>query len=93
LQAWPEANLDDLAVQIADMDANPIDLKLLRQMVVDAIAQLSEQDQEIIQLRSFEDLSARDVAERLRISEGAVNKRFHDAKQRLRKILGPRGDI
>lgn len=59
----------------------------LRERVRKALEFLKEQDREILILRFLEQLSAKEVAEVLGISEGAVNMRQLRALVRLRKIV------
>lgn len=53
-----------------------------------ALARLSEQDREVLALRHLEQLSAREVAAILGLSEAAVKSRALRAMQRLRELLG-----
>jgi len=52
-----------------------------------AIKRLARRDAEILLLKYTEDWSYRDLAERLNISESAVEARLHRARQRLRSEL------
>jgi len=53
-----------------------------------ALAQLGERDRDLLVLRHLEELSIRDIAGVLGISEGAVKVRHVRALQRLRALLG-----
>ena len=53
-----------------------------------ALAGLGERDREVLVLRYLEQLSTRDVAAVLGISEGAVKVRHLRALERLRRLLG-----
>jgi RNA polymerase sigma-70 factor (ECF subfamily) len=57
-----------------------------------ALDRLSERDREVLVLRHLEQLSTRDAAAVLRISEGAVKVRLLRALQRLRDLLDEEGD-
>jgi RNA polymerase sigma-70 factor, ECF subfamily len=52
-----------------------------------ALGQLDNGDRDLILWRHFEQLSARDMAQLLQISEAAASKRYIRAVERLRKIL------
>ena len=52
-----------------------------------ALGQLDDDDRDLILWRHFEQLSARDMALLLDITEAAANKRYIRAIERLRKIL------
>jgi RNA polymerase sigma factor (sigma-70 family) len=58
-----------------------------RQKVRMAMKRLVRRDAEILLLKYTEDWSYRDLAERLGISESAVEARLHRARQRLRSEL------
>jgi RNA polymerase sigma-70 factor (ECF subfamily) len=55
-----------------------------------AFRALRATDREILSLRHFEELSYRDIAERLEIPEGTVMSRLFHARRRLREELGQR---
>jgi len=52
-----------------------------------ALLRLARRDAEILLLKYTEDWSYRDLADRLGISESAVEARLHRARQRLRDVL------
>jgi RNA polymerase sigma-70 factor (ECF subfamily) len=54
-----------------------------------AFADLPERDREVLVLRHLEELSAREAAEVLGLTEGAVRVRHLRALHRLRELLGP----
>ncbi len=60
----------------------------LRTRLHDALGQLGDADREVLVLRFLEDLSTREVAAVMRISESAVKMRQLRALQRLRDLLG-----
>jgi len=53
-----------------------------------ALAQLAEHDREVLVLRHLEQLSTREIAAVLGITEGAVYTRHLRALERLRTLLG-----
>jgi RNA polymerase sigma-70 factor (ECF subfamily) len=59
-----------------------------RAKVRDALARLGERDRELLVLRHLEQLSIREIAGVLSISEGAVKVRHVRALERLRDLLG-----
>ena len=52
-----------------------------------ALAQLSDDDQEVLRLVSWEDLNLAQVAVALGVSSGAAKVRLHRARRRLRELL------
>ena len=52
-----------------------------------ALGRLNAEERDLILWRHFEQLSARDMAQLLHITEAAANKRYIRAVERLRKIL------
>jgi RNA polymerase sigma-70 factor (ECF subfamily) len=52
-----------------------------------ALAVLSPRERVCVVLRHFEDLSVREVAESLRLSDGAVERYLSDARARLGELL------
>jgi RNA polymerase sigma factor (sigma-70 family) len=58
-----------------------------QQLVRRAIAMLASQDAEVLLLKYTEDWSYRELAERLGISESAVEARLHRARGRMRAAL------
>ncbi|MES3631170.1 MAG: sigma-70 family RNA polymerase sigma factor [Longimonas sp.] len=58
-----------------------------KQLVHDALDQLSESYREVIVLRDLEERSTKETAEILDISRGAVRVRLHRARQALRELL------
>jgi RNA polymerase sigma-70 factor, ECF subfamily len=58
------------------------------QALRDSIAALPDHLRETLMLRYFEDLSEREVAERLEVPTGTVKSRLHTAHRRLALLLG-----
>ena len=54
-----------------------------------AIGELPTKQRMTVELRLYEDLPFRDIAEALGISEGAAKVNFHYAVRRLRGLLAP----
>src|SRR5262249_37440030 len=59
-----------------------------REQLRQALARLKEADREVLVLRHLEQLSAREIAQVLGLTEGAVHVRHVRALQRLRELLG-----
>jgi RNA polymerase sigma-70 factor (ECF subfamily) len=60
---------------------------LRRRDVEEALAQLSESDQEILGLCYYSGLNPQEIATVVGSSQAAVHKRLHRARQRLRSVL------
>jgi RNA polymerase sigma-70 factor (ECF subfamily) len=60
-----------------------------RARIVQALETLSEPHRTIIMLSDLEGLSYREIADVLHIPMGTVMSRLHNARQRLRRALGP----
>ena len=60
-----------------------------RERIMAALARLPENYRAIIMLSDLEGLSYREIAEVLRIPMGTVMSRLHNARKRLRALLGP----
>ena len=52
-----------------------------------ALNELDEKHRMVMVLRYFQDLSSREIAEILSLSEGTVHSRLHTARERLRDAL------
>ncbi|MCA9265379.1 MAG: sigma-70 family RNA polymerase sigma factor [Planctomycetales bacterium] len=79
-----------LAHQLSMGDAGPATRVMqaeLKQRVIAAMEHLTDHDREILALRHLEQLSVREIAETLSISESAVTTRHLRAIQRLRALI------
>lgn len=57
-----------------------------------AVASLTERQRSVVVLRYVLDLTQADIAEALGIADGTVAATLHQARSRLRELLGPVGD-
>jgi len=87
----PDESALELAGRLMDRSSSP-SRHLLReelcQRVQDALARLNERDREVLVLRYLEQLSTKELAKVLGITEGAVKVRHLRALERLRGLLG-----
>jgi len=86
----PDESAAELAARLIDLGSSPSRHLLreeLRQRVRAALDRLSAGDREILVLRHLEQLTAREVADILGLSEAAVKSRSLRAMQRLRDLL------
>jgi RNA polymerase sigma-70 factor (ECF subfamily) len=85
-----DESVQRLAKRLASSGTSPSDQLLreeLRQRVAEAMAQLDEQDREILLLKFVEQLSAKQMAAILGQKEGAVRMRQLRALERLQSLL------
>src|SRR5262249_29388379 len=90
---------DESALQLADRvlarQSSPSDRAIrseVRARIRTALDKLSERDREVLALRHLEQLSTRETAAVLGISEGAVKVRHLRALERLRVLLIPKSE-
>jgi RNA polymerase sigma-70 factor (ECF subfamily) len=82
----------ELAAQLCDQELTPASAAMQRELerrLHAAIAELNEDDREIILMRHFESLSNQEVAMELGLSEAAASMRYLRALRRLRTALQP----
>ncbi|MDA0659261.1 MAG: sigma-70 family RNA polymerase sigma factor [Planctomycetota bacterium] len=80
----------ELVAQICDVQLTPAaaaTLQELQQQFQAAIAEMDDQDREVVLMRHFEHLSNQDVANSLGLSEPAASMRYLRAMRRLRVLL------
>ena len=71
----------------ADTRSDSMGQILRKREVEDALAQLSEPDQEILGLCYYSGLKPQEIAMVVGSSQAAVHKRLHRARQRMRSVL------
>jgi RNA polymerase sigma-70 factor, ECF subfamily len=87
----PDESVVELADRLLARGSSPsarLHRRELRDRVQAALAQLAEHDREVLVLRHLEQLSTREIAAVLGVTEGAVYTRHLRAVQRLRGLLG-----
>lgn len=90
----PDRSTLDLVVQLCDGELTPAAAAAQKELackVEQAIAQLGDQDSEIILMRHYEQLSNQETAQALNVSAPAASMRYLRAVRRLREILS--GDL
>jgi RNA polymerase sigma-70 factor, ECF subfamily len=90
--AWSDRSSLDLAGQLLDQDLTPASAAIQEEMqrrLREAIAQLDDDDREIILMRHYEMLANQEVAESLGLTEAAASMRYLRAVRKLRDLLAP----
>ena len=90
IAAGPRRSTLELVKQLCDPELTPaaaVAQQELAERVEQAIAQLDEQDCEIIVMRHYEQLTNQEIAQALELSEPAASMRYLRAVRRLRKML------
>jgi RNA polymerase sigma-70 factor, ECF subfamily len=88
----PEEDWERVITDPNPAEASPADAAVRREerrKIMQALDQLSEDHRRIIMLGDLEGLSYREIAETLEIPMGTVMSRLHNARKRLRDVLGP----
>jgi RNA polymerase sigma-70 factor (ECF subfamily) len=89
--AFPDQSSLNLAAQLAANELTPAAATIrreLEQRFLTALAQLNEDDREVMVMRHCEQLSNAEVAAALNLSAPAAGMRYLRAVRRLREILG-----
>jgi RNA polymerase sigma-70 factor (ECF subfamily) len=77
-------------VATAETGAGPDAIVADRTDIHSALARLSPRERACVVLRHFDDLTIREIATRLDLSDGAVKRYLSDARHRLAPMLGDR---
>lgn len=92
-QLMPEFDIDSCRIeplwQMPESVDDMVARKHVRDQVRTAIESLPEKARNVILLRDIEELSTKEAAEVLEISEGSVKVRLHRARAALKKLLEP----
>jgi RNA polymerase sigma-70 factor (ECF subfamily) len=90
--AWQDQSSLDLAARFVDQELTPASAAIrqeLERRLHAAIAELPDDDREVILMRHFEQLSNQEVAHDLGLTEAAASMRYLRAVRRLRDLLQP----
>src|SRR5947209_17657447 len=90
--AWADQSSVQLVAQLIDTDQTPASAAIqqeLQRRLTDALAQIGDDDREVILMRHHEQLSNQDVAEALGLTEAAASMRYLRALRKLRAVLVP----
>ncbi len=89
---WSDRSSLDLAGQLLDQDLTPASAAIQEEMqrrLRDAIAQLDDDDRDIILMRHYEMLANQEVASALGLTDAAASMRYLRAVRKLRDLLTP----
>jgi RNA polymerase sigma-70 factor (ECF subfamily) len=95
VELLPDESLQQLAGRLADRGSSPsagLRRADARDQAHAALARLEGRDREVLVLRHLEQLSTREIASVLGVTEGAVKVGHVRALQRLRGLLGAAGE-
>jgi len=87
---WAERSSLDLASQLVNPEHTPASAAIrheLERRLHEAIAQLDDDDREVILMRHFEQLANQEVAQALGLTDAAASMRYLRALRRLRDLL------
>ena len=82
--------LDESLADGADPADERLGLEQARQRVRRAVADLPPRQREVVVLKVFSEMTYREVAEVMDLSEGAVKAHLHQAVSNLRRLMGSR---
>ncbi|MBI2806846.1 MAG: sigma-70 family RNA polymerase sigma factor [Planctomycetes bacterium] len=89
---WSDRSSLDLAGQLLDQDLTPASAAIQEEMqcrLREAIAQLDDDDRDVILMRHYEMLANQEVAATLGLTEAAASMRYLRAVRKLRDLLAP----
>ena len=87
---------DSAAINMEDTALRPdeeLELSQTNSSLVKQLGQLSKKHREVLELVYFKELSVKEVATALDISEGTVKTRMFYARKHLKEILTQKGDL
>ena len=91
------ADNDEECLENIPYEINPeilLDKKIRQKIILNAVNNLPSKMRQIIILCEYEDLTIKQAAKKLRVSEGTVKSRLFNARKILEKVLKPlQGDI
>ena len=83
----------DLTSEILKQPENIIERQELKQMLVQALEALTENEKKVILLHYYEDLTSKEISQVLEVSESRISQLHTKALQKLRLRLGSQMDI
>lgn len=83
---------DSTATGARDSPAAAAELADVRERLLAALSQLSEERREIVLLHDLEGWTHMEIGERLSMPEGTVRSHLHHARRKLRELLGALAD-
>ncbi len=89
---WADQSSLDLAGQLLDPELTPASAAIqqeLQRKLQGALAELNEEDREIILMRHYEQVPNQEIAESLGLTEAAASMRYLRAVRKLKAILVP----
>ncbi len=81
---------------VSTSEANPeecVATKDMQHAIAQAITQLSQEHQEILRLRHFQELSYAEIAACLDVPQGTVMSRLYAARKKLRRVIEEDTDV
>ena len=90
---WAQQSSLDLAGQLVDQELTPASAAIrqeLERQLHGALAQLDDDDREMILMRHYEQLPNQEVAAALGLTEAAASMRYLRALRRLRDLMSPK---
>jgi RNA polymerase sigma-70 factor (ECF subfamily) len=89
---WAQQSSLDLAGQLVDQELTPASAAIrneLERRLHEALAQLDDDDRDMILMRHYEQLANQEVAAALGLTEAAASMRYLRAIRRLRDLMAP----
>lgn len=87
---------DDHPIQLPDEEPGPdewSEKRQLKHLVKEAMDSLSDEHRQVLVLRDLMDLSYKDIAETLNLSEGTVKSRINRAREGLKQVILKRPEL
>lgn len=86
----PTTGLDEIGIVAAEDESadDRVRRSEVRRRIRDAVSQLPPRQREVVALKVFSELTYRDVARVMGLSEGAVKAHLHQAVSNLRRRMG-----
>jgi RNA polymerase sigma factor (sigma-70 family) len=88
LHAYERTGLDPVADAFEGLEAR-VDAAAMGRELAGALAQLSDEEREVLLLYAWADLTYLEIAEALGLPVGTVRSRLHRSRCKVRELLGP----